>query len=159
MSWRDAVDERLIARCEAHVGRGERLTRDFSVPINLREARTHLDPAQWGTGFVRVEGEYQIPTQLQTDLHEVMPQALLRDLYRPVHEPRWIERELVEGTGDRGPATAMRLVRAARTRPELPRIEPAMRTVRAFQTWRRAFLAERWQDAVSGLGTDKPPAR
>jgi hypothetical protein len=146
MSWRDAVDERLVGRCEAHVARGQRLMRDWSMPIHVREQRLHLDPADWGTGFVRVEGEREVPAQLTNDLHEVMPQALLRDLYRPVHEERWVERELVEGTGDRGGFAAMHEARAARARrPELPRVEPATRTVRAYQTWRRALLAERWQ--------------
>src|SRR5262249_1144576 len=105
-----------------------------------------VDPADWRTGLVRVEGEREIPAQLINDLHEVMPQALLRDLYRPVHEERWIERELIEGTGDRGGFAAMQEAREARARrPELPRVEPATRTVRADQTGRRGLLAERWQ--------------
>ena len=143
--WQAAVDERLMARCQAHVTRGERLTRDWSMPTNLRPPKLHVEPADWRAGFLRVDGERQVPLQLQNDLRENMPQALLRDLYRPVHEERWIERELVEGTGDRSGFAAMQAVRDARKAPELPRIEPLVRAVLEYQAWRRALMAERWQ--------------
>ncbi len=145
-AWQAVVDERLIARCQAHVARGERLRRDWSVPLHARPPRTHLDPAEWRTGFLRVERERDIPLQLTQDLHELMPQALLRDLHRPVRDAGWVARELVAGTGDRGGFMALTEARATRTaRPELPRVEPATRTLRAYQTWRRALYAERWQ--------------
>ena len=83
--------------------------------------------------------------QLTSDLRENMPQALLRDLYRPVYERGFIERGIVEGTGARGGFAAMREARAARRKPELPRVESGLATVRAYQTWRRALVAERWQ--------------
>ena len=94
---------------------------------------------------MRVEGERDIPVELQNDLRQNMPQALLRDLYRPVHEERWVEREVVEGTGDRGGVAAMQAVRDARKVPELPRVEPIVRAVLEYQAWRRQLLAERWQ--------------
>lgn len=144
-AWQAGVDARLIARCEAHVRRGEQLVRDWSVPTNLRAQKTHLDPEDWRTGFLRVERERDIPVELQNDLHQNMPQALLRDLYRPVHEERWIAREIVEGTADRGGFGAMHEARAARTIPPLPRVEPVTRVVREYQNWRRALVAERWQ--------------
>jgi hypothetical protein len=143
--WEAAVDERLIARCQAHVTRGERLTRDWSVPTHLRAPRLHVEPADWRAGFLRVEDEREIPMELQNDLRQNMPQALLRDLYRPVHEERWVERELIEGTGDRGGHAAMQLAREARETPDLPRIEPAVRAVLEYRAWRRQLLAERWQ--------------
>jgi hypothetical protein len=143
--WRAAVDERLIARLEAHVRRGERLVRDWSLPARIRPPALHLEPADWGAGYLRADRERDIPIELTNDLHETMPQALLRDLYRPVHEERWVERELVEGTADRGGFAAMQAVREARRPPPLPRVEPAGRAVREYQAWRRALYAERWQ--------------
>ena len=143
-SWQTSIDERLLQRCAAHVARGERLGRDWSLPINLRAPRLHVEPADWRTGFLRVEGERDIPMELQDDLRQNLPQALLRDLYRPVHEERWVERELVEGSGDRGGFAAMQAVRDARRPPALPRIEPAVRAVCEYQAWRRGLLAERW---------------
>ena len=143
--WKAGVDERLIARCEAHVTRGERLMRDWSVPTNLRPPKLHVEPADWRAGFLRVEDEREIPMQLQNDLRQNTPQALLRDLYRPVHEKRWVEREEIEGTGDRGGFAAMQTARDARKTPELPRVESLGRAVREYQAWRRGLLAERWQ--------------
>ena len=62
-----------------------------------------------------------------------------------MHEERWIERELVEGTGDRGGFGVMREVREARRPRPLPRVESMLRAVREYQNWRRALVAERWQ--------------
>jgi hypothetical protein len=142
--WRAAVDERLLARCDAHTRRGERLTRDWSVPVNVREPKLHVEPEGWRAGYLRVGEEREIPMQLQNDLRQNMPQALLRDLYRPVHENRWVEREQIEGTGDRGGVAAMQAVRDARKRPELPRVESLGLAVREYQAWRRRMMAERW---------------
>jgi hypothetical protein len=144
-AWQTAVDGRLIARCEAHLARGRRLARDWSVATKLRAPKTHLDPADWRAGFLRAERERDIPTELQSDLRENLPQALLRDLYRPVHEVGFVERELVEGTADRGGFAAMREARAARRVAPLPRVESLTRAVREYQAWRRALVAERWQ--------------
>ena len=143
--WRGAVDERLLARCREHERRGERLTRDWSLPVRVRAPRLNVEPEAWRAGYLRADREREIPVELASDLRECMPQALLRDLYRPVREERWIERELVEGTGDRGGFAAMQEVREARKPPPLPRIDSALRAVREYQAWRRALLAERWQ--------------
>jgi hypothetical protein len=151
-AWLAVADERLIARCEQHVADGERLRREPSLPTVLRAPRTHLDPADWRTGYLQVS-EREISPELRNDLRELMPQALLRDLYRPVHEVGWVERGIVEGTEDRGGFGAMDEARAARKLPPLERIEPTLRTVRAFQTWRRALYEERWQPV---LADDEP---
>jgi len=144
-AWEAAVDARLLARCEAHVRRGERLMRDWSVPTSLRAPALHVEPEGWRAGYLRADRERDIPMELQHDLRQNMPQALLRDLYRPVHEERWFEREIVEGTADRGGVAAMQAVRDARKVPPLPRVEPVTRVVREYQQWRRALVAERWQ--------------
>ncbi|HEX8951628.1 MAG TPA: hypothetical protein VF997_05970 [Polyangia bacterium] len=144
-AWRAAVDERLIARCHEHVRRGERLVRDWSVPTRARVPRLHLEPEDWRAGYLRADRERDIPIELTNDIHQNMPQALLRDLYRPVHEERWIERELVEGTGDRGGFAAMQAVRDARRPPPLPRVESLLGVMREHQQWRRALVTGRWQ--------------
>lgn len=144
--WRAAVDDGLIARCEAHVAHGQRLTRDWSMAERAPPPRSHLEPADWRTGFLRADREREIPYQLNNDLHENMPQALLRDLYRPVHESRWVERAIVEGS-ERGSPNAMREVRQARTLPELPRVESGLRAVLEHQSWRRALMAAPWHEA------------
>ena len=150
--WRGAIDARLVDACERH-GRGAaRLRREPTLRTWLRTPRTHLDPADWRAGYLEVR-EREIPFELQEDLHQLMPQALLRDLYRPAYEERWVARELIEGTGDRAGLGALAEARRARVRPPLPRIEPAVRAVREHQAWRRALYAERWQPV---LADDEP---
>jgi hypothetical protein len=142
--WRAFVDARVIAMCERHVRNATRFVRDWSLPIRLGELKTHVDPVEWRTGYLKVR-ERDVATELNEDMKQLSPQALLRDLYRPVREERWVARELIEGTGDRGGLEEMQKARAARKLPELPRIEAAGGTLRAFQTWRRAMLAARWE--------------
>ena len=142
--WRASVDARLVARCEEYTARGERMVRDWSVATSLRAPKLHLDPADWGAGYLRADRERDVPMQLSTDLHENMPQALLRDLYRPDFPERFVERELVEGS-ERSALPAMRQAREARQKPPLPRIGSSLGAVREYQTWRRGLLAERWK--------------
>lgn len=151
-AWRAVVDARLVDCCERHERRAARMRRQPSLPSYVRAPRLHLDPADWGAGFLRLR-ERELPMELQSDLRQLMPQALLRDLYRPVPEVGWVERAVIAGTGDRGGFGAMQAARAARTRAPLPRLESAMKTVRAYQTWRRHLMAERWQPI---LGDDEP---
>jgi hypothetical protein len=151
-AWRAVVDARLIDACERHQRGAEQLRREPSLPTFVRQPKLHLEPSDWGAGYLQVS-EREIPSELQQDLRQLMPQALLRDLYRPVHEIGWIERAIVEGTGDRGGALAMAEARAARTRPERVHVEPGTRVVRAYQIWRRELYAERWQPI---LGDDEP---
>jgi hypothetical protein len=149
--WRRAVDDRLIARCNGHVRAGERMRREPALPTWLRVPRLHLEPADWRTGFLQVR-EREIPWQLNEDLRQRVPQALLRDLHRPVMELGWIDRQplvAIDRAGIQGLADA----RAARQRPELPRLEPATRVVRAYQTFRRGLLAEKWEPL---LADDEP---
>jgi hypothetical protein len=143
--WAAAVDARLVARCEAYTTRGERMVHDWSVPLTLRAPKMHLEPADWRAGFLRADREREVPMQLSNDLRENMPQSLLRDLFRPEWQEHFIEREIVEGTADRGGFKAMREAREARRAPPLPRIESALRAVREHQAWRRALVAERWR--------------
>jgi len=156
-AWRDAVDERLLARCEAHETRSTRLQRDWSMPVQLREPRVHLDPSDWRAGYLRADREYEIPHQLRVDIRENMPQALLRDLFRPERQSIWIEREPVEGTGGAKSVDAMRLLREARQLPTVPRVDAGVRVLIEHQVWRRAMLAERWRQPREGQPHEGQP--
>ena len=146
--WRAVVDARVIDAMEEHTRVADRLRREPSLPTWARNPKLHLDPSAWRAGYLGVRGDYDIPHALTMDLQERMPQALLRDLYRPVRESRWIEREIVEGTS-RDCSQALTEARAARRPQPLPRIEPATRTVRAYQIWRRGMYDERWQPVIA----------
>jgi hypothetical protein len=144
--WKRAVAEHMMRTCERHEEDGRRLLRDFSVPTWVREPRLHLEPEQWGAGFLAFH-EVERPPQLVADLHALMPQALLRDLYRPVFEERWVERERLPSIGDRAGMEALAEARAARTLAPRVEVTPLVREVIAFARWRRELMAERWKPA------------
>jgi hypothetical protein len=146
--YKELADERILSACERYVS--ARLVHDFSVELTTRrEPKLHLDPEAWGTGFLAVREREGFPAELIRDLHEVTPQAILRDLYRPVRVSQWFERE-VRVELDEGGRRALAEARAAAVKREpLPRIEPTVRDVVAEQARRRAFLAERWQPAMA----------
>ena len=124
----------------------QRLVHAFDV-ASPPEPKLHLEPRDWGTGFVSSERRERedLPPEMLADLRELTPQAKLRDLYRPVMESRWHERETrVE------PVDASRWLdeaRAAQRREPLPRVTPLVREVVAEQRRRRTLVDERWQPA------------
>lgn len=76
----DTKLSRRVARYEA-----QRLLGEHEPPQVLREVKLHLeDPHDWYAGYLGVRGEYEAPYELRRDLKERVPQALLRDLFRPV---------------------------------------------------------------------------
>jgi hypothetical protein len=145
-TYAQLADPRIFEAIEARSQ--QRLTHDWNIPINLRNPRLHVEPEDWGAGQLLVVRERDsFSPEMQADLHELTPQASLRDLYRPVHASVWIERELRADTLDPGGRRSLAEARAAQRRDPLPRVRPLVREVVAEQARRRALLAERWQPA------------
>jgi hypothetical protein len=143
------IDARLIDTCERHTRASRRLVREPNLPTWTRTPKLQIDPAAWRTGYLQVHERDDLPAQLFEDLHQLMPQALLRDLHRLVYEERWVERTVVEGSAvDHGGFDGVGEARKARQRPPLPRIEASTGAMRAHQRWRRALVRERWQPAM-----------
>ncbi|HEX4457411.1 MAG TPA: hypothetical protein VIA18_05555 [Polyangia bacterium] len=145
--WAGVIDPRLVARCEQHRRDGEQ-ARVPKLQTWLQPMQLHIEPEAWNTGFLRVR-EVEIPAQLDADLRERMPQALLRDLHRLVREESWVAREILVGTEDRHGRESLAEARKARQLPGRPPVEPSTRVMRALQTWRASLLAERWQPALA----------
>lgn len=95
---------------------GRRLAGPPRLDVRLRAPELHVDPATWRTGFVSVEREVDIPQELKRDLQELTPQAILRDLHRPVRQSIWHEREPVATDVDPGGRRAYAEARAALVR-------------------------------------------
>lgn len=94
------VEPALAARIERLSA--VRLMGEQEPPQGLRpeKLKLHLEePRDWYAGYLGVRGEYQAPFELRRDLQERVPQALLRDLLRPVMpDPRGqVQREPVPG--------------------------------------------------------------
>ena len=124
--------------------RGRPLVAPRELPRYVRtEVKLTVDADRWRIGFLAVH-ERELGGELFASLREQVPQALLRDLHRPVRE-FFATPEVVEGSEWRRVEAAYSELRAAaRFRPELPTVEPLTRAVREEQQRRRAFLDERW---------------
>lgn len=117
-----------------------------SLPQSWRPVKTDLaDPARWYAGYLGVRGEQEIPWELQKDLRERVPQALLRDLFRPVQMERPVRWEPFRSGADPGGREGLREAREALVRPPPPEIEMGAQVVAREQARRRRFLRQPWQ--------------
>jgi hypothetical protein len=148
----EVVDRELADGIVRRVER--RLTREPAELVRTVAPPMHLDPDDWGAGFLAVH-DRERPIQLVADLQEVSPQASLRDLFRPEMESRWHERIPLEHNVDRGAQQAYAEVRAAQVLEPLPVIPLMTRAVAEEQARRRAWLKETWQPMM----TDDQPRR
>jgi hypothetical protein len=90
--------------------------------------------------------EVQPPPDVYTTLSHRAPQALLRDLHRPVKGFAFVIPERLEGTERPSLLEVWRETRRAHTgRDPMPRIEPLLRVVREELARRRAFLENLWR--------------
>ncbi len=124
----------------------QKLVHDFDV-AEPREVKLHVEPRDWRTGFLSNERRERedLPPEMFADLRELTPQAKLRDLYRPIMESRWIDRE--PRFEPIAPGRWLDEARAAQRREPLPRVAPLVREVVAEQRRHRQLLDERWEAA------------
>lgn len=149
-SWTYLSDTKLVR----FVDRYDRddLVHDFSLPIRVREIETHVDPDQWGAGFLSVH-DWWIPIELTRDIHTCTPQALLRDLHRPVRPDQFPGFEVIVPRRDVAGLEAVADARAALIREARPVVEPTVRAVIEYQEEWRSFVRTRWQPHIPD---DKP---
>jgi hypothetical protein len=109
------------------------------------EMRLATDPTGWALPASAEPREYDLPPELYTGMKQQAPQALLRDLHRPVLHFDRVGMELREGSEWRQLDEAYREIRRGQQRDPLPQIEPLTRVVRQEQERRHVFLTDRWQ--------------
>jgi hypothetical protein len=139
---RQIADERALAQIE----RWQRpFTRELPpTPTAFdREPPLHVEPHQWlkrGTDVF----ERHVGGQIMNDLRECVPQALLRDIHRPVRPEG---RPFPERSEPRDIAgiKALAEARAAQRFDRARMLQLSVGAVREEQARRRAWLAERWQ--------------
>ncbi|MCS6912354.1 MAG: hypothetical protein RMK29_16165 [Myxococcales bacterium] len=144
------ADPRLVARLLRHLQVDlVPPPEHYVLPQALRPMRILCDPARMYAGYLGVRAEVEIPMELRRDLHELVPQALLRDIHRMEYvtdeEARW---QPVELGLDPAGQSAMAEIRAALVREPVPVVEPLVEAVRAEQARRRRFLQEPWQPVL-----------
>lgn len=100
-------------------------------------------------GVILPVREYEISPLLIRDIREVTPQAILRDLHRPVKE-FYVTPEPIEGTRVIGQLSEeFEKLRAARRVEPLPHIEPTVEALGDDQRRRRKFMTERWEPLLA----------
>jgi hypothetical protein len=132
-----------------HIERWQRreMLKPRDPPVFTRPAMpTTVEPERWSHGIEVHERE--LPPELFQDLRERTPQALLRDLHRPVMQ-FFVELQLIEGTEVIGQLSEeFHKVRRARNREARPHVEPTVVVFGEAQRRRRAFLAQPWQPVI-----------
>ncbi len=119
------------------------------LPRAIRDMTTRFDDPlrQWRAGFLAVT-DFEIPYELARDLKECVPQAILRDIYRPTTNFEYqMERQDIEP--DRTGATALKEGKAALQREPLPSIETGVSAVVREQRRRRRFVSRTWQPMIA----------
>ena len=115
------------------------------LPMAIRPQPTHFDRlADWYCGYLGVRQEYETSYETQQDLKRAVPQAILRDIYRPVkqHTVDW------EPAGidiDPGGRRALAEAKAAQKREPLPAPVSALEVFAAEQRRQRRLRATPWQ--------------
>lgn len=136
------ADEQLIAAAEHRLDPS--IAREPRARTFLRPPALHVEPEGWRAGYLSVR-ERELPPELFDDLAQRTPQATLRDLYRPVRESVWYEREPFVPDWDPGARRALAEAKAAFQIPPVPKVAPIVREVEAEQARRRAFITEPWK--------------
>lgn len=139
-----SADPAVLARVERWIHH-RMVPLNPSLPMALREQTTRFDRiSDWYCGYLGVRAEFEPSFELSQDLKECVPQAVLRDIYRPVHgspmvEPHYHDLQLDPG-GRRGTLEA----REAQKREPLPTIEPVILIMIEEQRRRRRFVRKPW---------------
>lgn len=115
-----------------------------SLPMAMRAQRTHFDKlSDWNAGYLSVRGEQEVPYELREDLKQSVPQAILRDFFRPAKEA-FVELGRHDLDIDPGGRRAFAEARAAQQREPLPTVEPALAVVVAVQRRRHRMHRVPW---------------
>ena len=137
---------RRIARWEDHHMLPNRKSTEppAPLPMALRPQPTHFDRlADWYCGYLGVRQEFETSYEQQQDLKQCVPQAILRDIYRPVKNPQfeWEYNGLdIDPGGRKGTAEAKKALQ----RDPLPTLVPAVAVFAAEQRRRRRLKNNPW---------------
>ena len=144
--WQAALSPELIARLEAH----ERREMLHELPLSRESTRPpiklHVEPDGWS--YSRIGSEPRERERLESFTHELRqltPQALLRDLHRPVHEVVVPHFEPRGEAVDFGGTAALKEAKAAGRFERAAPLPSLLQAVREEQARRRKWLRVPWQ--------------
>jgi hypothetical protein len=150
------VDKALLQRLSRWIHHGM-VPLNPTLPMALRPQPTHFDRvSDWYAGYLGVRGEVEQPYELNRDLKERAPQALLRDTYRPIRCQGGVPPAYHELDLDPGGRRALAEARQGLVRQPIPTIEPVLLDVINEQRRRRRFLDRPWQSFLKDNEPRKP---
>jgi hypothetical protein len=140
------LNQIVDARALAQIGRWEQpFLRERPAPplVVDQDPPLHVEAESWLRRSLDVH-ERHVGGEIMNDLRQCVPQALLRDIHRPVRPEG---RPFPERPPPRDPAgiAALAEARAAQRFQRAEMIPLSVGAVRDEQARRRAWLAERWQ--------------
>jgi hypothetical protein len=140
---RDA-DPRILRRVERWLQ--PRLLPAREVPQALRPQKTHFDDVLhgWHVGYLAVREGGEPPHELRQDLAQRVPQAILRDIYRPVRRQTFVERTVHETERDPGGQRALAEAKKGLEREPIPEIESSVVAMIVELRRRRRLRARTW---------------
>ncbi len=140
---RDA-DPRILRRVERWLQ--PRLLPAREVPQAIRPQKTHFDDVlhDWHTGYLAVREGGDAPHELRQDLAQRVPQAILRDIYRPVRRQTFVER--IPHETERDPAGQKALAEAKKglQREPIPEIGSSVVAMVTDLRRRRRLRSRPW---------------
>lgn len=141
---RKDADPQILRRTERWTN--HRMLPHRALPMAIGPQTTLFDNVlrDWHVGYLAANEMDEIPYELRKDLSERVPQALLRDIYRPVFRPRFVERESHEFQLDPGGRSALAEAKAALQREPIPTIQSSVAVVISEQRRRRRFVQRTW---------------
>ncbi len=151
--WSEVADADLVAHVESYPARARRLLAQPDGPeIQLRAGAAQLSRFRLDAWRLRLAGEpreTERPPQIADDLQERTPQAILRDLHRPVRPipPIWL-RPIAWGTDPVKASAAAQEVMMERYTVRMAEL-PDPRAIRE-DAWRqlRDILGQPWERAL-----------
>ena len=135
-------DPRLVAM--VHGRFRPEIVRTHALPLYVRELPFHLDPADWRAGFLEVS-EGGPPMDVREGLREAVPQAQLRDLFRPEYSKEPVSLDLIELPLDPGARRAFAELRGQQQLEPIPYIPRSIDAIDERIVEHRAFVDEQWQ--------------
>jgi hypothetical protein len=115
------------------------------LPQAMRPQPTHFDKlSDWYCGYLGVRDDYERPVELQQDLKQGVPQAILRDIYRPVKN-FIVEWEYPGADLDPAGQRSMAEAKAAQRREPVAMTVSSLAIFRAEQRRQKSLRQTPWQ--------------
>lgn len=129
------------------------LPRPRRLPRAMQDMTTHFDDPlhQWHTGYLSVR-DVDLPDELMGDLKQCVPQATLRDVFRPTTQFEFRFEPPEEDADPLGERT-LREAKAALVREPVPVIETGVTAMIRERKRRQRFVNRPWQ---TPLADDQP---